>query len=174
MLSLAFTPTAVIGLNKNHDMPKINFTSHVKPSQFAYTPALVVATTEKVEKVATAVLSTTAKAKARAQAKEAKDKANAMDVDGAAVAKSPELPAASAASSSSDAIAKESGDDKMDVDGKDAAAAAAAAKEKEKKPEPSTETLENPARVLPAQAPYVKLEENSRYKAIKKVFSSCS
>ena len=45
---------------------------------FAYPPATKKATTEKIEKVATAVLSTTAKAKARAKKAE-KEKGEAME-----------------------------------------------------------------------------------------------
>ncbi|KAG1226603.1 hypothetical protein G6F68_019713 [Rhizopus microsporus] len=67
MLSLSFTPTAIIGLNKNLETPRFEFMSNVKPSLFAYPPALTPPSATGVEKVATAVLSTTAKAKARAK-----------------------------------------------------------------------------------------------------------
>jgi 26S proteasome regulatory subunit N2 len=59
-------------------MPKFEFVSNAKPSLFAYPPPTKAPTTEKVEKVATAVLSTTAKAKARAKKAE-KEKGEAMD-----------------------------------------------------------------------------------------------
>jgi 26S proteasome regulatory subunit N2 len=78
MISLAFTPTAVIGLNKDLKMPNFDFISNVKPSAFAYPPMTPPPTSEKIEKVATAVLSTTAKAKAR---KDKKDKKDDMEVD---------------------------------------------------------------------------------------------
>jgi 26S proteasome regulatory subunit N2 len=85
MISLAFTPTAVIGLNKDLKMPQLEIVSNTKPSAFAYPPQTQPPTSEKVEKVATAVLSTTAKAKARAQKiekeKEKKEKKDEMDVD---------------------------------------------------------------------------------------------
>lgn len=35
-ISLAFTPTALIALNKDLNMPKIQFRSNAKPSTFAY------------------------------------------------------------------------------------------------------------------------------------------
>ncbi|KAL1935717.1 hypothetical protein VTP01DRAFT_4857 [Rhizomucor pusillus] len=79
MLSLAFTPTAIIGLNKNLETPKFEFISNAKPSLFAYPAPLKPPTTAVVEKVATAVLSTTAKTKARAKKSE-KEK-DQMDVD---------------------------------------------------------------------------------------------
>lgn len=66
-LSLAFTPTAIIGVNADLNMPEIDFVSNAKPSMFAYTPPTKPPTTAVVEKVATAVLSTTAKAQAKAK-----------------------------------------------------------------------------------------------------------
>jgi len=66
-LSLAFTPTAVIGVNADLNMPEIEFTSNAKPSLFAYIPPTKPPTATVIEKVATAVLSTTAKAQAKAK-----------------------------------------------------------------------------------------------------------
>ncbi|KAF9951015.1 proteasome regulatory particle base subunit, partial [Modicella reniformis] len=66
-LSLAFTPTALIGVNVDLNMPEIEFVSNAKPSMFAYIPPTKPPTTAVVEKVATAVLSTTAKAQAKAK-----------------------------------------------------------------------------------------------------------
>lgn len=88
LLSLAFTPTAIIGVNKDlqvrfirscctieltaarSQIPKFDFVSNTRPSLFAYPPATKPPVKEAVEKVATAVLSTTTKAAARAKAKE--------------------------------------------------------------------------------------------------------
>jgi 26S proteasome regulatory subunit N2 len=66
-LSLTFTPTGIVGLNKNLEPVEFKVVCNAKPSLFAYPPALVPPSEEKVEKVATAVLSTTAKSKARAK-----------------------------------------------------------------------------------------------------------
>jgi 26S proteasome regulatory subunit N2 len=88
---LAFEPTGIIGLNGDlkvsihHDFhavvdlgglqpPKFDFVSNARPSLYAYPPSTKPPTKETVEKVATAVLSTTAKAKAREKTKE-KEKA---------------------------------------------------------------------------------------------------
>lgn len=94
---LAFTPTAVIGVNQELkvgllsnltngndritadakqilQMPKFEFTSNVRPSLFAYVPEMKAPEKDKPELVKTAVLSTTAKASARAREKE-KEKA---------------------------------------------------------------------------------------------------
>jgi 26S proteasome regulatory subunit N2 len=66
-LSLAFTPTGILGLNQELEVPKFQFVSNARPSLFAYPPATKPPITEIVKKIATAVLSTTAKAKARAK-----------------------------------------------------------------------------------------------------------
>jgi 26S proteasome regulatory subunit N2 len=66
-LSLTFTPTGIIGLNKNLEAVQFKVTSNAKPSLFAYPPQTVPPSEVVVEKVATAVLSTTAKSKARAK-----------------------------------------------------------------------------------------------------------
>ncbi len=61
-------------------IPKIDIVSNAKPSMFAYPSPYKPPAKEKVEKVATAVLSTTAKAQARAKTKE-QDKAAVDGVD---------------------------------------------------------------------------------------------
>jgi 26S proteasome regulatory subunit N2 len=60
-------------------MPKFEFHSNARPSLFAYQPATAPPTAEKVEKVATAVLSTTAKVKAREKTK--KERLNTEDME---------------------------------------------------------------------------------------------
>lgn len=71
-LSLAMSPTAVIGLNKDFDLPtSFSVTCNARPSLFAY-PAQEEKKEDVKEKVVTAVLSTTAKSKARVARKEAK------------------------------------------------------------------------------------------------------
>lgn len=77
-LSLAFTPTGVMGLNKDLEVPKFQFLSNARPSLYAYPPATKPPTTEVIKKVATAVLSTTVKANARA--KKAKGESE-MEID---------------------------------------------------------------------------------------------
>ena len=68
-LSLAFRPSAVICLNGNLDLPKIEVVSHAKPAKFAYPPMTEEKKGKEKQKVETAVLSITAKAKARQRAK---------------------------------------------------------------------------------------------------------
>ena len=50
-LSLSFTPTAIIGLNKNLKLPQMTFTSKAKPSLFAYPPTTKPPSANVVEKV---------------------------------------------------------------------------------------------------------------------------
>merc|ERR1712119_135603 len=83
-LSLAFQPTAVIGLNSNLDMPVVKFKSNAKPSMYGYPPNLEEKKKEDKEKVATAVLSITNKQKKKeAEKRKGKDVAGEekMDVD---------------------------------------------------------------------------------------------
>jgi 26S proteasome regulatory subunit N2 len=60
-LSLALRPSAVICLNKNLEMPKIEIKSDAKPILFAYPPMTEEKKGKEKEKVETAVLSTTNK-----------------------------------------------------------------------------------------------------------------
>jgi len=85
---LAFQPTAVICLNKDLQPPRFDFISNARPSLFAYPASTKAPTKEAVEKVATAVLSTTAKAKAREKEKE-KDKREGDEMDSDEPATSP-------------------------------------------------------------------------------------
>ena len=83
-LSLAFTPSCVIGLNENLDMPVMGMKSNAKPSTYGYPPPLEEKKKEDKEKVATAVLSITAKQKKKEaeKKKDTKDtKEEKMEVD---------------------------------------------------------------------------------------------
>merc|ERR1719458_665176 len=80
-LSLAFQPTAIIALNSELDMPVLQYRSNAKPSTYAYPPALEETKKEDKEKVATAVLSITAKQKKKNAEKGKKDGEEKMDVD---------------------------------------------------------------------------------------------
>jgi 26S proteasome regulatory subunit N2 len=74
-ISLAFSPTAIIGLNSDLELPKFEFVSHAKPSLFEYPKPTTTQTTTSAVKLPTAILSTYAKAKSRAK-KDAESKAN--------------------------------------------------------------------------------------------------
>jgi 26S proteasome regulatory subunit N2 len=143
-LGLAFSPTALIAVNKQLQMPVVNFKSNCKPSMFAYPPPIETAKKEEKERVATVVLSVTAKAKRR-EAEKAKavaaEKGEAMDVD--------------------------------EEKEKEKAVEEEKVKEKEKevvKEEPKFEILANPARVMKQQLRFMELNDK-RWKPIKEVQS---
>ncbi|GAA5903602.1 hypothetical protein JCM6882_002998 [Rhodosporidiobolus microsporus] len=160
-LSLAFTPTAIIGVDKDLKIPKFDFVSSTKPSLFAYQPATKPPTEKKVEKVETAVLSTTAKATQRQKEKEKEQKGEdgeeAMETD-------------EPKPSSDDAEMKvdEPEGEKKDEEKKDAPAAAG--KKPRKPSEPSTTTLSNLSRVTPAQLAYISFPSDvSRFVPVRPV-----
>ncbi|XP_058102594.1 26S proteasome non-ATPase regulatory subunit 1 homolog A-like [Magnolia sinica] len=148
-ISLAFSPTAFIGLNYDIKVPRFEFLSHAKPSLFEYPRPTTPPTTASTVKLPTAVLSTSAKAKARAK-KEADQKAGAEKVS------SEEASAAS--SSGKGPKSNEKDGDSMQVD---------STSEKKVEVEPSFEILTNPARVVPAQEKYIKFLSESRYVPVK-------
>lgn len=80
-LSLSFTPTTVIAVDQKLQVPVFNFHSNTRPSMFDYPPEQTKKEDEAVEKVKTAVLSTTAQARRRRERKEKKEKEQEMDVD---------------------------------------------------------------------------------------------
>ena len=64
-LSLAFTPTTVICVTPDLQVPKLSLVSSAKPSAYAYPPATEPPKVEAKEKVATATLSFAARLKAK-------------------------------------------------------------------------------------------------------------
>jgi len=81
-ISLSFTPTAVIGLNKDVKIPKqFSFISRARPSLYAYPPPIELKKVEEKKKVKTATLSVTAKAKARAIAKKKEKGEDSVDME---------------------------------------------------------------------------------------------
>ncbi|QSL66490.1 hypothetical protein MERGE_000870 [Pneumocystis wakefieldiae] len=153
-LSLSFTPTALIGLNRDLKIPKFEFVSNAKPSLFAYPPETKKETDKGPGKVATAVLSTTAKAQARAKktekeriSKENDDDTMEMDTNFYDILESiPE-------NMDTDEI-KESKDDNIN--------------EKNIKNEPLFEIMQNMSRVTPFQLKYISFKNDSRYVPVKK------
>jgi 26S proteasome regulatory subunit N2 len=63
-------------------MPKFEFVSHAKPSVFAYPAPYTPPVKETIEKVKTAVLSTTVRANARMKTKEKEKGSDAMETVG--------------------------------------------------------------------------------------------
>merc|ERR1719259_109041 len=143
-LSLAFTPSCVIGLNENLDMPVIQMRSNAKPSTYAYPAPLEEKKKEDKEKVATAVLSITAKQKKKDAA--AAKKAASGGASGAASSDKPEK-------MDVEEEKKDAGSEKKDKEGAGEKKEATDAKKdeekkEEKKPDPTFDVLNNPARVM--------------------------
>lgn len=165
-LSLSFTPTAVIGVDQELDIPSFQFHSNTRPSMFDYPPEAEVKTEEAPEKIKTAVLSTTAQDKRRKMVKERQRRRESMDVD--------QTPTTPKVSSGDD-------DDKMDLDedakkdDKEKADGAQSSETSKKKIEKEKVgySLENMSRVLPPQVKYISFPEE-RYVPVKKVSSLVS
>ncbi|CAI6335943.1 unnamed protein product [Periconia digitata] len=152
-LSLSFTPTAIIGVDQDLEIPSFKFHSNTKPSMFDYPPEAEVKTEEAPQKVKTAVLSTTAQDKRR-KAVKARQRHESMDVD-----QTPTTP-------------KITDDDKMDVDEekkdeKDDESSPAAETKKKVEKEKIGYDLENMSRVLPGQVKYISFPQD-RYVPVKK------
>ena len=134
--------------------------SNAKASLFAYPPSTAPKQDKTVEKVDTAVLSTTLKAQLRAKKTE-KEKAEKeggelMDMDTA--------PQDEAEKMETDevepAAAAEDGETSKDKKSK---------RKSRKEEEPNFEVLSNLSRVVPAQLKYISFPESSRYRPLKKV-----
>lgn len=177
-LSLAFTPTAVIGLNTDLNMPKMEFKSSAKPSTFAYPPPLEEKKDKKGEKVEAAVLSITAKQKKK-DAEKNKEKEEKMEVDDEKKDTDKEKDSKKKDGEKKDDEKKEvekeneknesskkNGDDKkeekMETDKEED-------EKKKKEPEPLFQMLANPARVMRSQLKVLSLPEGCRYAPLKEV-----
>ncbi|KAK7059054.1 proteasome regulatory particle base subunit [Paramarasmius palmivorus] len=160
---LAFEPTGIIGLNSDlkvglindhlmtraltneRQVPKFEVISNAKPSLFAYPPSTKPPKKETVTKVATAVLSTTAKVKAR-EKKKAAAEGDAMETDEKAGSQ---------------------GDEDVDMKTEDTSNKASKPKK-----EPSSENIPNFSRVTPAQLAYISFPSESRYQPVRPLTAS--
>lgn len=173
-LSLSFTPTSVIGLDQDLEIPSFKFHCATRPSLFDYPPEQETKTEDAPEKVKTAVLSTTAQAKRRAQKKEKQQNRESMDIDSTPTSAKP----------------TDTGD-KMDTDARPASAPSVKedvkdgekpegdrkdGEEKAEKPEGLRKkmekekvgySLDNMSRVLPTQVKFISFPD-SRYQPVKK------
>ncbi|KAM3415763.1 26S proteasome regulatory subunit RPN2 [Cercospora zeina] len=155
-LALSFTPTAIIGVDSDLEIPSFKFHSNTRPSQFDYPPEVEVKTEEAPEKVKTAILSTTVQAKRRKAIKDKQNRRESMDVD-----PTPETPKADA-----DADKMETDDNVIETSkiGEDGEKDSKKKVEKEK----VGFEVENMSRVLPAQIKYISFSSEGRYQPVKK------
>ncbi|KAI5458240.1 armadillo-type protein [Mariannaea sp. PMI_226] len=157
-LSLSFSPTSIIGLDHNLDMPDFKFHCATRPSLFDYPPEQEVKAEEGPALIATAILSTTAQAKRRAQKKERAQRRESMDIDSTAPKATDKM----------DVDEEKKDDDvkqKKEEDGKERAASPETKKKSEK--EKVGYDIENMTRVLPGQLKYISFPA-SRYRPVKK------
>ncbi|KAK4999561.1 proteasome regulatory particle base subunit [Elasticomyces elasticus] len=152
-LSLAFTPTAIIGVDQDLEIPKFQFHSNTRPSMFDYPPEQEVKAEEAPEKVKTAVLSTTAAAKRRRLVKEKQARRESMDIDVA-----PTTPRVEAADTD-----KMDTDESVVEDGKKEEKTEAESTRKRVEREKIGYEMENLSRVLPGQLKWISFGEGGRY-----------
>lgn len=188
-LSLAFTPTCVLGLNSDLKMPKFEMKSAAKPSVYAYPAPLEEKKAEEREKVATAVLSIAARQKRRETADSKDDDKMEVDEDVKEVLKKATSKEDAAATKPATEELKEKEKEKEAVpaaktdakkDDKKKAAASTSksdkdeekevtAKPERKEPEPLYEILQNPARILRQQLKVITLCKNQAYQPMKDI-----
>eukprot|EP01028_Stygiella_incarcerata_P006130 TRINITY_DN250_c1_g1_i1.p1 TRINITY_DN250_c1_g1~~TRINITY_DN250_c1_g1_i1.p1 ORF type:complete len:956 (+),score=249.77 TRINITY_DN250_c1_g1_i1:119-2986(+) len=154
------TPSAIIGLNDELQMPEFSFVSNAPPSRFGY-PAPIKAP-EKIEKKRTSAvtLSTTARARARQQRRRrgafvigtlgqsASQDVEGMDLEG------------------TEQTAKDDGKEEMEEEEEKETSGEGAEKELQKE-EPKFEMLKNPARVTATQLGHISFDPDERYVPVK-------
>ncbi|KAF2837138.1 26S proteasome-like protein regulatory subunit rpn2 [Patellaria atrata CBS 101060] len=166
-LALSFTPTSIIGVDHDLDVPSFKFHSATRPSMFDYPPEHEVKAEEAPEKVKTAVLSTTAQAKRRKLHKERQQRRESMDIDQTPT--TPKILTVDEDKMDTDDEPSKSKDDKAGdkADSEKEGTPSADSKKKPEKEKVGYE-LENMSRVLPAQLKYISFP-GGRYVPVKKV-----
>ncbi|KAK0385125.1 hypothetical protein NLU13_7603 [Sarocladium strictum] len=160
-LSLSFSPTAIIGLDHDLEMPDFKMHCANRQSLFDYPPEQEVKVEEGPALIATAILSTTVQAKRRAKNKEKAQRRASMDLD----------PAPTKSSDKMDVDEEKKEDEtteKPETEEKESSSTAAATESK-KKPEKEKFgfDIDNMSRVLPGQLKYINFPAG-RYKPVKK------
>ncbi|KAB5584971.1 armadillo-type protein [Coniochaeta sp. 2T2.1] len=169
-LSLSFTPTSIIGLDADLEIPSFKFSCATRPSLFDYPPEQEAKVEEGPAPVSTAILSTTAQAKRRAQKKERALRRESMDVDSTptAVKAGSSQPAGDKMDVDDDKAKNDKADDKKEgEDGAEKEASASPEAKKKAEKEKVGYEIENMSRVLPGQLKYISFPAG-RYKPVKK------
>jgi len=166
-LSLSFTPTSVIALDQDLEVPSFKFHSATRPSLFDYPPEQETKVEDAPEKVKTAVLSTTAQAKRRAQKKERQQRRESMDID--PVPSTPKVSNSDDKMDTDEPVAKvevKADGASKETDETKATNATEGQKKKVEKEKVGYE-LENMSRVLPGQLKFISFPD-PRYEPVKK------
>lgn len=154
-LSLSFTPTSIIGVKGDLKAPKFEVNCHTKSDIFQYPPKVEESKEKLPDKIATAVLSTTAKAKNYAKKKQNKKDHNGdINIDEKEEEKEEKI--------------EEKEEEKKDIikDGK--------VEEKSEDPvlirySKTPYIINNSSRVLPAQANYISFTKDDRFVPVRKL-----
>jgi 26S proteasome regulatory subunit N2 len=172
---LAFEPTGIIGLNGDLKAPEFEYVSNAKPSLFAYPALTKPPKKEAVAKVATVVLSTTAKVKAREKKKAAAD-GDSMDTDDKTDSKKeidPDVEMKSDEPSSTKHGDVSPINDSISNLADEAKASSSSARPL-RKTEVSFEMLPNFSRVTPAQLAHITFPADGRYQPVRAVSTKTS
>jgi len=164
-LGLTFSPSCIIAVNKNLEMPEMQIRSNAKPSTFAYWPPLEEKKKEESTRVATAILSVTARAKRR-EAEKAKEsgKDEPMEIESTEAG-----PSTSGTADKGTNVKKDVKDGADSTEKKEIKEGEKPAEEEKKpEPEPNFEMLANPARVMKQQVRYIEMADR-RWRPIKEV-----
>lgn len=162
-LALSFSPTSIIGVDSDLEIPSFKFHSNTRPSMFDYPPEVEVKTEEAPEKVETAVLSTTAQAKRRKLAKDRQNRRESMDIDPVAATPKPDVNDGEKMDTDEAIV-----DDGKYGDDKDKEGGESTIKKKVEKEKVGYD-IENMSRVLPGQIKYISFPADGRYQPVKKV-----
>jgi len=172
-LTLSFTPTGLIGLDEELNIPDFKFWSNTRPSLFDYPPKVEESADKKPEEFATAVLSTTAKAQQRAKRAEKERAAKEAEAAAREGGDAMETEPTASTPATPGPIAVE----KMDVDedkeekkedSNDEKKEGESDKKKRVEKEKVGYEVNNLTRVLPEQLKYISFLEDGRYEPVKK------
>lgn len=154
-LSLAFTPTTIIGLREDLKIPQFEFNCNANPKLFGYPPKVETSSEKTEGKLVTAILSTTARAKHRAKkASEAKKKSKLQEMgienDESETEKTSVKPEDGEKMDTEEALPKEQSEDEIETGSH------------------KSYKVENASRVLPSQFKYISFDQENRFVPIRK------
>lgn len=162
-LSLSFAPTSVIGVRGSDlKIPKFELNCHANQEYFQYPPKVEESKEKQPDKLATAVLSTTAKAKTRAKKKQhKKEEDDKMDVD--VDTKEDKKVEKKTEDSAETKDNKASKDESKKDDAKEVSSLPATIRYAK-----TSYKIENLSRVLPQQSGYVSFIKDDRFVPVRK------
>lgn len=160
-LSLSFTPTTIVGVRGSDlNIPKFDMNCYSREEIFAYPKMYEESAGKEVEKVATAILSTTARAKARAK-KTKKEKDATTTVTSA-------TSASATSATSTDEDKKKKGKDSKKEDAKKEVEGSETEDFNKNRYSSKPYKVENMSRILPQQLRYIQFIKDERFTPVRK------